>query len=249
MGLVQYFETFGYKFYEKISGKISYEKPVIGQFCWAPVLHIDEIPQILDVERKDPRAQLEGKFIVRNMKSDDFRSKDRLPLKLLKLRDRQEAVIRKASKRPCVVLHYGETLYGDIDKILPSMGRKHLQRKKNMVILPLYGVHDDKNHLGGFPPIMVARIRAMMFDQFLFFPKDKHSPLTLDSIGRIDDIQVTINNHPSCDFESYKVTEDYLSVILSMIKRWFNLEIDEDFEALVKICNEACPDEALPKAC
>ena len=89
----------------------------------------------------------------------------------------------------------------------------------------------------------------MMYDQFLFFPKEKDFPLSLDSIGRIDDIQVTVNNHPACDFEPYKVTEDYLSVILSMIRRWFNLEVDDDFEALVTICNEACPDEALPKAC
>lgn len=50
MGIVQYFEANDFSFYEPIPGKLSYKKPVIGQFCWAPILHIDTIPRIFEVE-------------------------------------------------------------------------------------------------------------------------------------------------------------------------------------------------------
>ena len=54
MGIVQYFEANDFSFYEPILGKLSYKKPVIGQFCWAPILHIDTIPRIFEVEREHP---------------------------------------------------------------------------------------------------------------------------------------------------------------------------------------------------
>lgn len=144
------------------------------------------------------------------------------------------------------VIHYGETIYKDLESILNQMGRKHLQQKNNMLLLPLYGVQDEKDHLGGFPPVMVARIRSMLYDQFLFFPEDKKAGLK-EGVGRIDSLQVLINHHPVCDFTNYKVTDEFFAVIIGMLKRWFNLEIDKDFNALVDICNEACPTEALPK--
>jgi hypothetical protein len=51
MGIVQYFEGNNHDFYEPIPGKISYTNPVIGQICWTPILHIDTIPRIFEVER------------------------------------------------------------------------------------------------------------------------------------------------------------------------------------------------------
>lgn len=247
MGIVQYFEANDFSFYEPIPGKLSYKKPVIGQFCWAPILHIDTIPRIFEVEREHPREHKYVKYKIRNMKQDDFKGKNRLPLKLLKLRERQEAIIYGASKRPCVLLHYGETIYPDLKSILAQAGKKHLQRKDNMLLLPLYGIQDNKEHLGGFPPVMVARIRAMFYEQFLFFPKNNDVGRIYDSVGRLDNLQNLVNHHPTCDFEPYKVTDDFFTVIIGMLKRWFNLEVDENFDALIEMCNEACPEDALPK--
>ena len=247
MGLLQYFDAYGYKFYEPIPGsKIRYTNPVIGQICLAPILHIDKIPRIFDVERHHPREHEFVNYSIRNMAFGDFTGRNRLPLKLLKLRERQEAIIHGASKRPCVLLHYGETVYEDLRRVLVQMGRPHLQRKNNMLLLPLYGVQDDKEHLGGFPPVMVARIRAMLYDQFLFFPSDGKA-IHKDSIARFDDLQVLVNQSPACDFTGYKVTDELFSVIIGMLKRWFNLEVDREFDALVEICNDACPKDALPK--
>lgn len=247
MGIVQFFEQSDFNFYEPIAGKLSYNNPVNGQFCWAPIAHLDEIPRILDVERDDPRGHHEVKFIVRPMKTSDFKGKNRLPLKLMRLRDNQEAVIHGASRRPCILLKYGATAFKDIGHMLKPLGRTHLQREKIMVLLPLFGIQNDKDHLGGFPPIMVARIRAMMYEQFFYFPKEKSSPLYYDSVGRLDHIQILINDYNACSFEAYKLTDECLGVVLSMIKRWFSLEYDEDFEALVDMCKEACPEEALCK--
>jgi len=246
MGIVQYFEAYNYNFYEPIPGKIRYTSPVIGQICWAPILHIDTIPRIFEVERHHPRQHDYVNYKIRNMGTGDFKDKEKLPIKLLNLRERQEAIIHGASKRPCVLLHYGEIYYSDIEKVLKRMGRTHLQRKNNMLLLPLYGVQDDKGHLGGFPPVMVARIRAMLYDQFLFFPSNIDVLLN-DSIARLDELQVLVNHYPVCDFTSYKVTDELFAVIICMLKRWLSLELDEDFNTMVEICNETCPAEALPK--
>lgn len=246
MGILQYFEAYDYDFYEPVSEKARDASPEIGQICWAPILNVDTIPRIFEVERHHPREHEFANYLIRNMTRQDFKGKEKLPLKLLKLRERQEAIINSASKRPCVLLHYGETIYADIEPLLVRMGRKHLQRKNNMLLMPLYGVQDDVGHLGGFPPIMVTRIRAMLYDQFLFFPSDNKT-LRLDSIGRIDSLQVLVNHHPACDFTEYKVTDEFFAVIIGMLKRWFNLEVDKEFNSLVEICNEACPAEALPK--
>lgn len=246
MGLVQYFEMYNYNFYEPIPGKLSHATPIIGQICWAPILHIDTIPRIFEVERHLPEQHEYVKYVIRGMKLGDFKGKNKLPLKHLKLRERQEAIIHGASKRPCVLLHYGETIFSDLERILKSKGRTHLQREKNMLLLPLYGVEDDAGHLGGFPPVMVARIQAMLYDQFILFPADSNV-LPKNSIGRLDDLQVLVNHHPVCDFTEYKVTDEFFAVIIGMLKRWFNLELDEEFNTLVEICNETCPDEALPK--
>jgi len=242
---VQYFDAYGYEFYEPIKGKLTDDNPEIGQICWAPILHSDIIPRIFEVERQHPREHEFVKYQIRNMKEGDFRGKGKLPLKLLKLRERQEAIIHGASKRPCILIHYGETIYKDLEALLKQMGRKHLQQKNNMLLLPLYGVQDEKEHFGGFPPVMVARIRSMLYDQFLFFPENKRASLK-EGVGRIDSLQTLINHHPVCDFTAYKVTDEFFAVIIGMLKRWFNLEIDEDFSALVKICNETCPPETLP---
>ena len=246
MGLVQYFEAYGIDFYEPIPDKLSYSNPVVGQICWAPILHIDTIPRIFEVERHNPEQHYYVNYLIRNMRPDDFKGKGKLPVKLLNLREKQEAIIHGASKRPCILLHYGETIYPDLGPLLKSLGRAHLQRKNNMLLLPLYGIEDDAGHAGGFPPIMVARIRAMFYDQFLFLPTNAKVPLK-DCVGRLDNLQVLVNHHPACDFKAYKVTDDVFSVIISMLKRWFNLELDEEFNTLVEICNEACPEEALPK--
>lgn len=246
MGIIQFFKQYDYKFYESIPGKIRFTNPVMGQFCWVPILHLDEIPRILDVQREDPRGHKDVKFLVRNMTPNDFKGKERLPLKLLNLRNTQEAIIHGASKRPSILLKYGATSFDDVANILPSMGKTHLQRDNIMVVLPLFGIQDEKDHFGGFPPVMVARIRAMMYEQFFFFPKSEESPLYNDSVGRLDHIQIIVNHYNACSFTPYRLTDDCLGIVLSMVKRWFNLEYDEDFEALVEICKEACPEAALP---
>jgi hypothetical protein len=74
------------------------------------------------------------------------------------------------------------------------------------------------------------------------YPQDH----TRDSIGRLDNIQIIINNYKLCNFEPYKLTDECLGILLAMVKRWFNLDHDEDFEALVEICKESCPESARP---
>lgn len=165
-----------------------------GQICWIISPYINEIPQILDVERNKPEEHHEFKFVLKNVDPDnDFKpSADRtLPIKYLSLESTEELVIRKAKKRPAIIISSGLDAYPEIAKLLRQRGKKHLQ-EDSLFLIPCYGVETEDDRRG-FPPEMVARIRCLLYRQFFYIPY--HTPLKSDSIARLDRIQVIIGRH------------------------------------------------------
>ena len=164
MGIVQLIDPF----YVKLPDDTFRRASVVGQFCWVPVTHLDPIPRLLDVERADPQEHFATKFSIRNMTDGDFKKKTRLPIKALSLRETEELVIHRAKRRPAIIISGENTIFDDVKALLQQMGRKHLQQE-SLIIAPLYSV-ESGDHEGGFPPVMVARIRALMYKQFFFCP-------------------------------------------------------------------------------
>jgi len=106
-------------------------------------------------------------------------------------------------------------------------------------------------HSGGFPPIMVARIRGLMYRQFFFCPR-AGAPLTSDSVARLDRLQVVIHeSSPGVRSAGYEPTQcalsaDALGVIMGMLRSQFGSTAEEHLEAVRSLAMEAIPDTARP---
>ena len=237
MGIVQLIDPF----YVELSGDTFRRTSVVGQFCWVPVTHLDPVPRILDVERADPQEHHATKFSIRNMTDGDFKKKTRLPLKALSLRETEELVIHRAKRRPAIIISGETTIFDDVKSLLQQMGRKHLQ-EENLIVAPLYSV-ESGDHEGGFPPVMVARIRALMYKQFFFCPRG-NSPLIEDSIIRLDRLHAVVPNFPAYIPEPYSLSADALGVLMAMLRSLFGAKEEPEFEALKELVFESLPDEA-----
>jgi len=205
------------------------------------VAHLNPVPRILDVERADPQEHYATKFSIRNMTDGDFKKKTRLPIKALSLRETEDLVIHRAKRRPVVIVSGENTIFDDVNTLLLQIGRKHLQ-EESLIVAPLYSV-ESGDHEGGFPPVMVARIRALMYKQFFFCPKG-NSPLTSDSIMRLDRLQTIIPNYPAYIPEPYSLSTEVLGVLMAMLRSLFGAKEEPEFEALKALVFESLPDEA-----
>ena len=237
MGIVQLIDPF----YVKLPGDTFRRASIVGHFCWVPVTHLDPVPRILDVERADPQEHYATKFSIRNMTDGDFKKKTRLPIKALSLRETEDLVIHRAKRRPAIIISGETTIFEDVRTLLLQIGRKHLQ-EESLIVAPLYSV-ESGDHEGGFPPVMVARIRALMYKQFFFCPKE-NSPLTTDSIMRLDRLHAVIPNYPAYIPEPYSLSTEVLGVLMAMVRSLFGAKEEPEFEALKALVFESLPDEA-----
>lgn len=164
MGVTQLIEPF----YQLLPAEIFRRAPTPGQLCWVPVPFLEHAPFIFDVERASSEEHYATQFSARPMTDQDFRKKERLPIKALRLKDTEELLAVRAKRRPAIILSDYCTVRADLQKLLREKAKRHLQ-EKSLLVIPLYGIESESG-LGGFPPIMVARIKVLLYDQFFFCP-------------------------------------------------------------------------------
>ena len=213
----------------------------VGQFCWIPVPHLDPVPKILEVERNTATEHEVVKFHIRDAnQSTDFRSSERvLPLKYLKLPSNEEMLVRRAKKRPGIILSTGMDMFPDIARLLRQTGKKHLQEDSHFVV-PCYSIQEGQ-YGSGFPPVMLPRIQCLMYRQFFYLP----SGIGLkEGIARFDRIQVVIGDHPAA------ITPMEIGLSLKMCGLFMAMFLycisgaeDEELTALRVILREAYPSE------
>jgi hypothetical protein len=178
------------------------------------------------------------------MGGKDFKKKSRLPIKMLSLRETEELIIHKAKKRPAIIIATANTCFQDIERLLQTLGKPHLQQSNCLLLLPVYGI-ETEDHDGGFPSVMVSRIRALLYQQFFYFPREK-SPLISNCVGRLDRIQTVLYHHDVFDLEPYALSPEALSVLLGMIRDLFGAEEDDLLKTVKELALESLPDEARP---
>lgn len=236
MGITQFVD----EFYIDLPRETFRRSPTVGQLCWVPSVHIDPIPRILEVERADPQEHHATRFEIRDMIKDDFKQKQRLPIKSLSLYSTEELIVQKAKKRPAIVVSAEHTIFDDVAQVLKRLGRRHLQQE-NILVVPLYGVETEE-HERGFPPIMAAKIRALMYKQF-FYCLRNNDPLAVDSVARLDRIQVIVPRHPTYTPTPVALGPESLSILLGQLRFLFGGE-EEEFLTVRDIAMEALPEEA-----
>ena len=216
-----------------------------GQIAWIPTSFAADIPQIMEVERESPDDHFASKFQIRNMKESDFRKKQKLPIKLLNLGETEEFVIARSKLRPCIVLKVGQISFSDLTKALKQSGKGHLE-KEDLAAIPIYSVEKEDGDTG-FPAVMVARIKALMYPQFFFCPK--HAPtVTNHSIARLDRMFFVRPVFPTFQPTDATLAADALMILRCMLALLLGLVISqaefETFSAVRDLVQEALPDEA-----
>ena len=233
MGITQVIDPF----YQSLDLKALKNRPAVGQFCWIAAPHIDKIPRIMEVDRESPTEHYATKFKVRNMTDQDFRKKQKLPIISLTLRETEELLMQKAKKRLAITVAAENTLFDDINERIG--GRAHLQ-EENILVLPLYGI-EAAGHETGFPPVIVARIKALMYRQFFYC---SYRAPVYEAVVRLDRIQSVIPLHPGWTPTDIALSGEALSVLMGMLREYFGAPQDEDLTALRAIVQDALPEEA-----
>jgi hypothetical protein len=216
MGITQLIDPF----YVDIPSDVFKNTPTTGQLCWIPSPQPDIIPQIFEIQRADPTEHQIGKFVIRNVRETDFLRKDELPIYKLRLRLHEELMIQKAKRRPAIVLSTSNTMFQDINHLLTAQGKKHLQRD-SIFAIPIFGI-ERTDHPGGFPPIMTARIKALMYNQFFFCPRTcPGMEFIEEGVARLDRLQIVFPGHrASYNPLSIRLSDDALGVLMNMLCVW-----------------------------
>ncbi len=235
MGIVQLYQKD--EFYEP--SKAREFKP--GQFCWVPTPQIGKIPLILDVERSSPEEHEKGKFTIRNARPDkDFQRRDRtLPLKYLNLKSHEELLVRKARKRPGIILSSEVDRFYELDRLLLQKGKSHLQ-EDSLFIIPGYGIEREPGATG-FPQEMVDRIRCLLYRQFFYFPTN--APNLNEGIARFDRIQVVVGRDPAAIKPmNISLSKEVFTLFLALFIFCISGEESAELRAIKEIVREAYQD-------
>lgn len=159
----------------------------IGQVVFTPVLNTERRPYVADAQRSDPYTHRSAELAIRPLDDKvDFRKKQRLPIAALSLGETEEVLVARAKKRPCLVLAKSD---GIDTKTLPE----GVQRNKALnafgdifCLAPIYSI-STANKSTSFGPVMTARIKCMMYPEFIYAPQsglilDSHSIIRLDRL-------------------------------------------------------------------
>jgi len=143
----------------------------LGQIVFTPVPNTERKPTVADAVRADPHSHRQADLAIRPLdEKTDFRGKPaRLPIKALHLAQTEEILISRAKKRPCLVLAKTE---GVDSKSLP-VGRQRDQALNAFqgayCVAPIYSVSTAEAPTS-FGPVMTARIKCMMYPEFIYVP-------------------------------------------------------------------------------
>jgi len=242
MGLSQIIQPF----YRKLTEEENSNPPAQGQICSIPGIFPDTIPQVIEAHRHDKRDHSEADFNIRNLKETDYGPKDTLPIKNLNIKSGEELLAVRSKRRPAIIIRPDTYISAAVAKMLPSMGKKHLQQPDTFIALPLFSAQVDGAGTG-FPSKMICRIKVLMYPQYFYVPpsNDKSIPIK-EGVIRLDRIQVIVSRDPAVlQMRKYAISGDALEVLLCQLMRWLNLpmhpDIKKDYDAILALLGETLP--------
>lgn len=169
-----------------IDGEVDGHKPAAGDLYWVPVSEIREVPLIMDVKRATPEEHIATHFEIKEIASNHFQKRDRLPVHKLRLDDTQELMVNRAKKRICVVL--SDSPPSVTAEEFKSGEQRRLAQKsfnaRNYLLSPTYSVSTPVKPTS-FGPELVARIRALQYFHLHCLPDPKDSGVP-GSVIRLD---------------------------------------------------------------
>jgi hypothetical protein len=241
MGLSQIIDPF----YRELTREEWNDRPITGQICLIPGIFPDHVPQVIEVHRHDARDHTTADFIIRNLTENDFGRKDTLPIKKLNIRAGEELLAVRSKRRPAILLKPETFISNTVAKQLPSMGKKHLQERDTFLALPMFSTQTEE-YGSGVPPIMVARIKPLMYPQYFYLPQCTRFSQK-ESMVRFDRAQIIVSRDPAVLKPlNYSLTDEVLEVLFAHLMSWLRLPMNsksrEGYDAILDLLAETLPD-------
>ncbi len=197
-------------------------KLVESQLAWVPTCFLDPIPKIMDVQRAVAGGHDTVSFTIRALGEQDFKHKDRLPIHHLKLNSTEEVIVKRAKRRPCILL--SKNRLNDSPELKEQLvGKKKHILTNDMVFLPLYSVQREGSD-SGFSLEIYDRIRKMCYSHFIALPdcpsKLGQHPIK-KSVVRLDRIFSTACHHHSIIPIDIKLSEEFFLIFIDIVKEHF----------------------------
>lgn len=157
----------------------------VGQIVYTPVVYENRRQNVIEVQRSDSTSHNRTTHIFRPLVDEtDFRKKDRLPIAALSLGETEELLAIRAKQRPCLVI-------AKIDGVHPSTLPEGTQRNKALnafdgmyLLAPIFSVSNGFKETC-FGSVMTARVRCMMYPEFVYAPPIKPA-LDVGGVIRLD---------------------------------------------------------------
>lgn len=143
----------------------------VGQIVFTPVTFTERRNNIYAVRRSDSTTHDSVNFEFRSLDDSlDFKKKtDRLPIKALALGETEELLAIRAKKRPCLII-------AKLDRLDNSSLPEGVQQKKALnsfdniyLLAPIFSISSGSKTTA-FGPVMTARIKCMMYPEFVYVP-------------------------------------------------------------------------------
>lgn len=242
MGLSQIIDPF----YRELRDEEWKIRPITGQICCMPGIFPDHDPQVIEVHRHDSRDHTAADFTIRNLKESDYGRKDTLPIKKLSIRAGEELLAVKSKRRPAIILKPETFISEIIAKQLPSMGKKHLQEPDTFLALPMFSTQTEE-YGSGVPPIMVARVKTLMYPQYFYLPQSARFTQK-ESMVRFDRAQIIVSRDPAVLRPlKHAVTDEVLDILFTHFMAWLKLPMNdpskECYDTVLDILAETLPDD------
>lgn len=218
-------------FYRKLPEDSFQKEFVTGQFCYLAAPQLDVIPWIMEVKRSDPTGHEKADFDIRKLCVDDYCRKEDLPLYRLTLRYNEELIIHKSKRRPGIMISSDNIIFKDISELLRIKHKPHLQQEV-ILVAPLFSTETTLRQ-NGFPPEMVARTKALMYNQFYYCPPPSMGFPRIEGIARLDRLQVIVTssfpgNRRVFEPTNMAFTEEVTAVFMGMLTEWLGIKGRQD---------------------
>lgn len=228
------------KYYDP--GKVPTAEPQVGQIVFTPVIYTDRRSNIFDIQRSDPYSHHSVTHTFRSLDdSVDFKSKpSRLPIKGLHLGETEELLASRAKCRPCLVLAKVDGL--DVQSLPKGVQQNKALNSFNTIycLAPIYSVtHNAKETL--FGPVMTARIKCMMYPEFVYAPQSGMI-LSVPGVIRLD--RTFWSHLIACtEPQNLFVSREILGICWTQIKLISGEQPPQDYTDLRDLLLEFLPEE------
>jgi len=213
------------EFYDKHAAPAEF--PKLGQVVFAPVSFTERRPHMVEAIRSDAHSHTSADIQIRPLDDKvDFAAKDRLPVKALTLGATEELLAVKAKKRPCLVV-------GVSDGVRPHSLPAGTQRNLGMnsfdrvyALAPFFSASTQQEPTA-FGPVIMARIKRMMYPEFLYAPQ---SGLTIvrPSAIRLDRVFWSPMIACSCA-ENLFLADEVMGIVSNQLRILAGMKADPEF--------------------